>query len=128
MCYFRKYLKYIIAMVVGVVAAYASWIFIVEPSYPYLLLDANSPIVDDRTGIGYLPIEMTGGNMETAIVKYMCSVPKVYAQYVHGADNNSIMNPNNWVGANLPWMGLIILVVLLVVFYAVLIAKKRRNK
>lgn len=95
----RKYWKFLVAALVGVLIAVCSWYFIVEPSYPYLLLDKDSPVIDDSTGIGYLPIEMTGASSDGAIVKHMCNVPEIYVKYVHNMPKESnIMSSESGVG------------------------------
>ena len=129
MVYFKKYAKYLIAAIVGVGIAVASWVFVVEPSYPYLLLDVNSPVIDDITGLGYLPVEMTGGSADGAIVKHMCVVPEVYAGYMHNVpDEDNVMSAESDVGKFiLKWSWGIVAAPLLVLF-GYLIYKKKRSK
>lgn len=127
----RKYLKFIIAGAAGVIIAVCSYIFVVEPSYPYLLLDKDSPVIDDATGLGYLPIEMTGGSADSAIVKHMCYVPEVYSKYIHNVvqDKNSIMSADSEFGKfviNYSWQIIIGLLVVLAVY--VVISNRMKNK
>lgn len=131
----KKYLKFIIAGLVGVVIAGCSYVFIVEPSYPYLLLDKDSPVIDDATGLGYLPIEMTGASAEGAIVKHMCFVPDIYSEYTHNVvkDKNNIMSADSEFGKfimNYSWQIIIGLLMVLGVFVVVsnYIKNKKLNK
>jgi LPXTG-motif cell wall-anchored protein len=128
----KKYMKYIIAAVVGIIIAVCSWFFVVEPSYPYLLLDKDSPVIDDVTGIGYLPIEMTGASVNNAIVKHMCNVPEIYADYMHNVvqDKNSIMNKESFIGnivLNYSWL-IIIGLMMILSAYILFIRNKNRRK
>jgi glycerol uptake facilitator-like aquaporin len=128
---FRKYLKYITAGAVGVIVAVCSYVFIVEPSYPYLLLDKDSPVIDDATGLGYLPIEMTGASADNAIVKHMCSVPEVYSKYIHNVSNkDSLMSSENEIGKfvlNYSWEIILGLLLILTIYIIYSNHKKRRK-
>ena len=127
---YKKYVKYIVAAVVGIGVAVCSWFFVVEPSYPYLLLDRNSPVVDDVVGIGYLPIEMTGGSADGAIVRHMCSVPVVYAKYVHNVvGKDSVMSADSDVGSFvLRWSWAIIASMVFILFGYLVYDRIRRNR
>lgn len=127
---YKKYIKYVVAAVVGIGVALCSWFFVVEPSYPYLLLDVDSPVIDDATGIGYLPIEMTGGSVQGAIEKHMCNVPVVYAKYMHNvADKDSIMSADSVFGGFvLKWSWAIVASIVFVLFGYLVFDRIRRNR
>ena len=130
MLYLKKYLKYGIAALVGIVVAVCSWLFIVEPSYPYLLLDVNSPVQDDVTGIGYLPIEITGASADGAIVKRMCNVPEIYGKYAHNVPkSDSFMSGDSAIGQFvLKWSWIIVAVPLLILFGYMIYNNVKRGK
>lgn len=129
MVYFKKYYKYLIAIVVGVGLALTSWVFVIEPSFPYLLLDVECPVIDDITGLGYLPVEMTGGRVDTAIVKHMCVVPEVYAEYMHNVpDKDNVMSAESDVGKFILKWSWAIVAAPLVMLFGYLVYKKKRSK
>ena len=125
----KKYGKFFIAGLVGIAIAVCSWFFIVEPSYPYLLLDKDSPVIDDSTGIGYLPIEMTGASADNAIVKHMCAVPEIYAEYMHNVPKeDSIMSAESGFGQfMLTYSWWVVLAVLIVLCIYIMYIRRRKD-
>lgn len=123
------YAAFALAIVAGFVVAHLSYIALIVPSLPYMIVDVDKPSKDSP--VGFEPVERTGKDpSQGKRIAVTCKIPETYTEYLHYPANweKNIFNPASLRGQIVKWILYSALPVMIGLLTARLVIIHKKNK